>query len=104
MDVGETYSGNIIKEAEEELGLKKIKVEKGPKIRISSRFNYFNQFFLSNVDISVKDFNLEKKEVAEVKWFSKNELVRAMNTNPENFTPAIETYIKIILNKDNPTI
>ena len=45
VEKGETYDSNMIKEAEEELGLKNIKLSKGPKVRVKSIWNYFCQIF-----------------------------------------------------------
>src|SRR3989344_8863957 len=39
VDEGETYEENIIKEAEEELGLKNIKPELGPKTKTDNEFH-----------------------------------------------------------------
>src|SRR3989338_11488629 len=42
---GETYEENIIKEAEEEVGLKDIHLKKWFKKRTSTDYNHFTQFF-----------------------------------------------------------
>ncbi len=44
---GETYKQNIIKEAEEEIGLRAIKPIPGPKVRMAGEYNYFDQWLRS---------------------------------------------------------
>lgn len=93
----ETYDSNITKETEEELGLKNIKFEKGPKIKISGKHNYFCQWYLSKINKTAKEFKIQKSEVAEVKWFSREELRRKIKTNPEEFIASINQWIGLFL-------
>ncbi len=44
LEKGETYLSNIIKEAEEEIGLKGIQPRKGPKLRISGEKIFSSNF------------------------------------------------------------
>ena len=73
VDEGETYEQNIVKEAEEELGLKD-KFEKGPKIRIKGKYNYFCQWYVLKTDRNINEFKIEEDEVSEIKWWSKEAL------------------------------
>jgi isopentenyldiphosphate isomerase len=45
LDEGETYERNIIKETEEEIGLKNIVPILGPKVRERGKHNYFDQWY-----------------------------------------------------------
>jgi isopentenyl-diphosphate Delta-isomerase len=85
VEEGEIYDFNIVKEAEEELGLKNIKFEKGKKVRVRGKYNYFCQWFLLKLDKKAEDFKFDKKEVLEVKWFSKQEILE-MSKNPKMLT------------------
>jgi hypothetical protein len=51
VDEGETYEQNIIKEAEEEIGLKNIRPTLGPKIRMTGEYNYFDQWYTLNLSL-----------------------------------------------------
>lgn len=97
VEEGETYEQNILKEAEEELGLKNISAEIGPKIKIEDKYNYFVQWFILIVDKNISEFKIQKDEVEEIKWFSKEELLRELASHPENFTPGIRKYGKLFL-------
>src|SRR3989344_2570418 len=45
VEEGETYESNIIKEAEEELGLTNLKLVSGARLRKRTNYNYFVQQF-----------------------------------------------------------
>lgn len=93
VEEGETYESNIIKEAEEEIGLKNIKPITGVKRRRKTTWNYFSQEFLLTLPAGFNDFKVAKDEVAEVKWFSEKELKGEIEENPDNFLEIIHEYM-----------
>jgi len=97
VEKGETYEENIIKEAEEELGISNISVKKGPKYRAVEKYHHFTQMFTCTLDTSAGDFQIQEEEVAEVKWFTKKELLQQIESNPEKFTESTGKYIKAFL-------
>lgn len=94
VEEGETYESNIVKEAEEEIGLKNIKPILGEKKRRKSKYNYFAQEFLLNLPFGFNDFKIEKKEVAELKWFSKEELIKELKERPDEFLKYVSEKMK----------
>jgi hypothetical protein len=58
LDENETYESNIIKEAEEEVGLKNIHPRVGPKRRVSDGYNYFCQWYTLTVDKPAEDYTV----------------------------------------------
>jgi len=91
VEEGETYESNIIKEAEEELGLKGIEIKKAQKTKKEGKHRYFVQRFTTTIDIPISKFKIQKDEVAEVKWFSKEELELQLKTHPEEFIESIKS-------------
>lgn len=93
VEEGETYQSNVIKEAEEEIGLKNIKPIIGPKLRRVNKNQYFVQWFSIVVD---HNFNFIKRdeEVERIKWFSRDELKRLLIEKPEIFLPNFSFYIE----------
>jgi len=73
VDEGESYEDNIVKEAEEEIGLSGVDFEKGPKVKMSGKYNHFTQWFVAVVDEPVDFFKIQEEEVVEVRWFSVGE-------------------------------
>ena len=89
VEEGETYESNALKELEEEIGLKNVKLVKGPKFRRSRSPEYFAQLFMTIVS---SDYPLVKQdaEVEDIKWFSKEELQKLLKEKPELFLPSVQ--------------
>ena len=96
VEKGETYETNIIKEVEEELGLANLTIKKGPKTR-AYKYPHFTQYFSCMLDVGVEELRLQEEEVAEVKWFTKEELQEHAQNNPEEFTETMRWYIQKFL-------
>ncbi|MBU1129641.1 MAG: NUDIX domain-containing protein [Nanoarchaeota archaeon] len=96
VEEGESYEQNILKEAEEELGLKNIKPMKLIKDRTKKPHNHFCQWFFLKLDKEAKKFKIQKEEVEEVKWFSKEEIENLFDKNPPLIIPALKFFIKQI--------
>jgi isopentenyldiphosphate isomerase len=97
VEEGESYEENIIKEAKEELGLENINPKIGPKIKIEAEYRYFVQWFNLMTNKKIGEFKIQKKEVEEIKWFAKKELITELQNNPENFTPGVREGEKLFL-------
>lgn len=99
LEEGETYDSNIRKEAEEEIGLKNIKFLKGPKTKIAlaGRLQYFLQWYTVKIDKPLKEFKIQKSEVAEIRWFSKKEIKKKLQENPNEFIYSINQWIDLFL-------
>ena len=85
LDEGETYESNVIKEAEEEIGLKDIAPIQGPRQRISGEYNFFDQWYMLTVDRPAEEFTIQEEEVEQVRWLSPGELRRELIDHPENY-------------------
>ena len=90
VDEGETYKQNIIKETEEEIGLKDIKPISGPKRRVTGEHNYFNQWYLLTIDVPAEALTIQEDEVEQVKWFTRTELERELQAHPENYLTGLD--------------
>lgn len=93
VEEGETYDSNIIKEVEEEIGIKDIKPTKGPKFFVTAEHSYFRQMYYAVLDAPITAFKFPKEEVSALKWFSPEEIRVAQKENPENFTHAIADWM-----------
>ncbi|SRR6266496_3247655 len=90
LDEGETYESNIIKEAEEEIGLKNIKPTRGPNLRVRGEYNYFDQWYTLVVDKSAEDFIIQEEEVEQVKWLTRTELEKELREHPEKYLKGLK--------------
>jgi isopentenyl-diphosphate Delta-isomerase len=96
VEKGETYEENIIKEAEEELGLKNINPKKGPITKSKSKYKHFTHWFFYEIDKEVKEFKIQKEEVAEVKWFSLEEIKNLLENNTKECIPSLINSFEIL--------
>ncbi len=96
VDEGETYEENIIKEAEEEIGLFGYEFEKAMKTRSpGTPHNYFTQWFTFSIDEPVEFFTIQEEEVADLRWFGEKELREALARHPEKFLPSLPKYLEL---------
>lgn len=99
LEEGETYDLGILKGAEKEVGLKNIKFKKGSKVKIklAGRLRYFLQWYLAEIDKPAREFKIQKSEVEEVRWFSKDELEKKLRENPNEFIYSVNQWIDLFL-------
>ena len=92
VEEGETYESNILKEAEEEVGLKITKEDLtlAPKNFIDTEHAYFVQMYFLKLDLPVTDFIPRVGEVEQVKWISLEELSTWFAERSQDFTPAFK--------------
>jgi isopentenyldiphosphate isomerase len=100
VEEGETYEQNILKEAEEEIGLKNFTAKLERKVRHSTSHEYFNQWF-SVVVSKEYPFIKQDKEVERIKWFSKDEILKSFKENPDLFVPSFSLTIDYFLKNEN---
>lgn len=95
IEEGEDYDSNILKEAEEELGLRDLFIQKRDKIRRTGRHNYFCQWYTATIDKEADDFIIQKDEVEKVKWISPKNLLLELKINPEDYLENLDKYLEI---------
>lgn len=85
----ETYDSNIIKRSYEEIWIEYNSPVPFKKL-ISWNYPHYHQWFLMVVDKEIYEFKLQKDEVEQIKWFSKEELLKELETNPDNYLVSIK--------------
>lgn len=95
VDEGENYKANILKEAEEEIGLKNIEPRLGPKERVSGEHNFFDQFYILTADKPLNEFVIDRGEVDEIRWFSKEDLLKEIQDNPTGFLKTMKQWVEL---------
>ena len=95
VEEGETYVSNIIKEAQEEIGLVVHEDELTPILhsyQVTSH-KYFCTLFSVVADKPISDFVIQEEEVSEICWVATHQLIQWFEAHPEEFIP---TFIKIV--------
>lgn len=98
VDEGETYESNIYREAEEEIGLKDVKFEPGPKTRSYKPHSHFTQWFLVTTDRGIGDFKIQESEVEKIAWVPEAKLREDVVKNPEKYVSSMPGITKTFLN------
>ena len=89
IDEGESYESNIVKEAEEEIGLKNHYFKKSFHHFHDGEHRHFTQWFFALVDKEIEEFTIQEDEVEKIKWFTKEELLNELKNNPDKFLKVI---------------
>ncbi|MEK7175320.1 MAG: NUDIX domain-containing protein [Patescibacteria group bacterium] len=95
VEESESYEENIIKEMEEELGIKNMEIIIGPKVKIDNQYHHFGQWYTLVVDMELKQFKIQEDEVEEIKWFSPEEFKKQFQEHPEEFLPTMKKYFEL---------
>jgi len=93
---GETSKEAIIREIHEELGLDLEDVTFIKRV-IWEKYNHFIDIYIACKDINMSDLVLQKSEVEDVKYVSKEDmikLIRNMDYRTEDYRSSMETYIR----------
>lgn len=89
---GETYESNIVKEAEEELGLVGITPKFWFKKKVNGTHQRLSAWFTAVVEEDVV-LRLNQIEVAETKWVTKEDLVQDANEHPEKYIESFRNWV-----------
>jgi isopentenyl-diphosphate Delta-isomerase len=89
VDEGETYDENIVKEAEEEIGLHNIQPKAAEKIRVTGDHNHFTQWYTLTINKPADQFQIQEDEVEQVEWFTREKLKCELRENPDKYLRGI---------------
>ncbi|PIR41330.1 MAG: hypothetical protein COV31_01745 [Candidatus Yanofskybacteria bacterium CG10_big_fil_rev_8_21_14_0_10_46_23] len=92
VDEGEDYYENIVKETEEEIGLTGLDFEKGPYGRNAKGKQFFYQWYIAHTDKDIEDMKIDEEEVEEVRWITKEQLIKEIEKNPEEFISSMDEW------------
>jgi isopentenyldiphosphate isomerase len=94
---GETYDDNIARETAEEIGLTSLELRKGPKMYFDfKRRPRYTQWYFATIDRPAAAFSVQAEEVAEVKWFEPDWLLKDIAKHPELYLPSSARWDELI--------
>jgi isopentenyldiphosphate isomerase len=97
VDKGNDYDVTVVKEAEEELGLKDIKPIFYTKMFYETHnARRFTGVYYVVVNSEERDLILQEEEVSEIKWISISDLEDWWIKKPEDFVPSFGSSMNII--------
>jgi len=84
---------SVIRETEEEIGIKLNKEDLefiGSTSSINTKGDiinkHYNEYFIAHKNIDIKDIKLQLEEVQDIKWFTKEEVLKKIKNNYEGLT------------------
>lgn len=94
LEPGENFVKNIVKEAEEEIGLSGIIPEEIHREHYwrPDGIGCYAVWFRATTDLRPEEFVLQKEEVVAVRWVQPNELLKELTEAPEHFTGTLERW------------
>ena len=96
VEVGETYESNIIKEAGEEIGLTGVSFQPfGHPILVQQCVVI--QWYRVTLDRAHSSFVIQTQEVAQIKWFHKEELLALLDDSPHMFSLTSDDWKRLFL-------
>ena len=88
VDEGEEYLDNAVKEASEELGLTILPTELAIGVKRfvdSNSHRFFIQWYAYVTDVARENLVLQAEEVADARWFTREELEHMIESRPHDF-------------------
>ena len=104
LEVGETYESNAHKEAFEELGLTKLSLTTGLKMKVENPRRCFCQWFTATCDWPEDQFVLQTAEVRQVRWIDKEDFVADVRINPDKYLPTMSLIIDALYPEEQKTL
>lgn len=95
---GEDSETAIAREIHEELGIKIDNITFIKRI-LWEKYQHFIDIYVVNKDIDIRDLTLQESEVDDVKYISRDEmikLIRSMDYRPEEYRNTVEEYVKAL--------
>jgi len=97
----DSYFETIVREADEELGLKDVEIKTGPKQFITTPCQYFVQWCTACIDKHISEFKIQKEEVEQIAWVPLNQLNDELKTNPDKYIEALPKIVELLSNNDS---
>lgn len=98
VEAEETYESNILKEAEEELGLSLTSADLriGPKLRIEGQYRHFCQFYFAHITKKIPELKIEAHEVIAVRWMDMPGFIEDVRNFPEKYSINLEECLLLL--------
>ena len=97
--VGETSKEAIIREIDEELGIKIDDIAFIKRV-LWEKYNHFIDIFVLCKDTNISDLTIQKSELEDVKYISADEMIKlidGMDYRPEEYRIIMKEYIRRII-------
>ena len=103
VETDESYDTNIVRETEEELGLRNINLQKTVKTFVEEdNRRFFCQWYIGVIKKAKIKFQTD--EIETVLWIPIKELIKDINDNPKKYIPKLKEHLAVLLEYLGQTI
>jgi isopentenyldiphosphate isomerase len=85
----DNYESTVNREAAEELGVKNVKITKGPKQFITTPCSYFVQWYIAIINEDINNFAIQEEEVEQIAWVPRAQLEQELIDQPDKYIEAM---------------
>lgn len=97
VEKGETYDSNMIKEAQEEIGLTGVDFIKSELHFFQGSKRQFIQWYTAQIDKDINEFTKQDEEVEQIAWIPLEQFLADYKANPENYVPAFKEALAFLI-------
>ena len=91
------YESTMLRETEEEIGLKVDNYEIGPKQYVSSSTRYFVQWYKTIIDKPIEVFRYQEEELEQLAWISEEQFVKELKDTPEKYIDEMQEIARLFI-------
>lgn len=91
------YESTMLREAEEEIGLKVNHYTIGPKQYISSPAQYFVQWYCTVIDEPIEAFRHQDEELEQLAWVSEEQFIKELKDTPEKYIDEMQQIARLFI-------
>lgn len=91
------YESTMLREAEEEIGLKVDSYEIGPKQYVSSPTRYFVQWYQTIIDEPIEAFHPQEEELERLAWISEDQFIKELKNTPEKYIDEMQEIARLFI-------
>ncbi len=96
VEKNETYEFNVVKEAEEEIGLSNVPLHFIKKYLYQGNSSFFCSIFYVVVNQPLSYFKYQKEEIEQLLWISYPDLIQDLKDHPDKYVPSLPDFLKHI--------
>lgn len=91
------YESTMIREAQEEIGIKVDSYELGPKQYIESPAKYFVQWYTATIDKPIEAFSIQEEELEQLAWISEEQFTKELKDTPEKYIDEMQDIAHLFI-------
>lgn len=91
------YESTMLREAEEEIGLKVGSYKIGPKQYVNSPTKYFVQWYQTVIDKPIEAFSAQEEELEQLAWISEEQFIKELKDIPGKYIDEMQEIARLFI-------